>query len=104
MADKKQDDLVDAASEYSFPASDPPSFMGGTATAGGPPPESLPGAGVCTEISNPNEVKPAQDAPQGIDPARSAPQEAQVAHADGSREPASGGAGAAQTAVEGHSH
>jgi hypothetical protein len=73
MADKKQDDLVDAGSEYSFPASDPPSFMGGMATAGRPPPESLPGAGVCTEVSDPDEVKPAHDAPQGTDPARVSP-------------------------------
>jgi hypothetical protein len=28
-AKKEEDDLVDAGSEYSFPASDPPSYMGG---------------------------------------------------------------------------
>lgn len=105
MPDKKQGDLVDAGSEYSFPASDPPSFMGGTATAGRLPAESLPGTGVCTEVSDPDAVKPAHDAPQGTDPARVERPEAQVrTRSNGGREPASGSPGAAQSAVEGRSH
>jgi hypothetical protein len=36
-AKKEEDDLVDAGSEYSFPASDPPSYMGGALIAGPPP-------------------------------------------------------------------
>ena len=36
-ATKREDDLVDAGSEYSFPASDPPSYMGSIALAGSPP-------------------------------------------------------------------
>jgi hypothetical protein len=32
----KREDLVDAASEMSFPASDPPSYMGGSSVAGRP--------------------------------------------------------------------
>lgn len=34
-------DLVDEGSDLSFPASDPPSFMGGAAVAGGPPPPEV---------------------------------------------------------------
>jgi hypothetical protein len=37
MVNKRLNDLVDAGSEYSFPASDPPSYMGGIAIAGRPP-------------------------------------------------------------------
>ena len=68
---KEEDDLVDAGSEYSFPASDPPSYMGGSAVAGTPPqPEETAREPVSHAISNPDEVKPAEDAPQGTDPAR----------------------------------
>ena len=66
---KEEDDLVDAGSEYSFPASDPPSYMGGSAVAG-PPPQKEPAREPVTKIvSDPEEVKPAADAPQGTDPA-----------------------------------
>ena len=34
--------LVEQGSELSFPASDPPSYMGGAAVAGGPPPPGAP--------------------------------------------------------------
>jgi len=42
MVNKRLNDLVDAGSEYSFPASDPPSYMGGIAIAGRPPHDQLP--------------------------------------------------------------
>ncbi len=54
--------LVDAGSEMSFPASDPPSYMGGASTAGAPPHEE--GAEVekpNTRVSDPAEVEPARD-------------------------------------------
>lgn len=63
------DDLVDAGSEYSFPASDPPSYMGGAAVAGPPPQKGCREAAV-TVPTAPEEVKPAGSAPQGTDPAR----------------------------------
>lgn len=69
-AKKHEDDLVDAGSEYSFPASDPPSYMGGTSVAGPPPHEEPPREPASHAISNPDEAKPGGDAPQGTDPAR----------------------------------
>ena len=70
-AKKEEDDLVDAGSEYSFPASDPPSFMGGTLVLGPPPHDGAPPREPANhEISNPDEMKPAEDAAQGTDPAR----------------------------------
>lgn len=69
-AKKEEDDLIDAGSEYSFPASDPPSYMGGSAVAG-PPPQKEPAREPVTKaVSDPEEVKPAGDAPQGTDPAQ----------------------------------
>ena len=64
MGEKKkaEDDLVDAGSEYSFPASDPPSYMGGSAVAGPPPQKEPPREPVSKTVSNPEEVKPAGDA------------------------------------------
>jgi hypothetical protein len=67
---KDEDDLVDAGSEYSFPASDPPSYMGGSAVAGPPPHEEPAREAANDKVSDPDEVKPAEDAPQGTDPAR----------------------------------
>ncbi len=67
---KEEDDLVDAGSEYSFPASDPPSYMGGSAVAGPPPQKEPAREPVNQAVSDPDEVKPAEDAPQGTDPAR----------------------------------
>jgi hypothetical protein len=53
------DDLVDAASELSFPASDPPSYMGGAAVAGPPPEdEEPPREPANTEVTDPKTVKP----------------------------------------------
>ena len=70
-AKKAEDDLVDAGSEYSFPASDPPSYMGGTLVTGAPPHDGLPPREpVNNELSAPDEAKPAEEAPQGTDPAR----------------------------------
>jgi hypothetical protein len=68
---KAEDDLVDAGSEYSFPASDPPSYMGGALVVG-PPPHAgePPREPACHELNNPDEAKPAEVAPQGTDPAR----------------------------------
>lgn len=69
-AKKEQEDLIDAGSELSFPASDPPSYMGGSAVAG-PPPQKEPAREPVTKaVSNPEEVKPVCDAPEGTDPAR----------------------------------
>jgi hypothetical protein len=67
---KDEDDLVDAGSEYSFPASDPPSYMGGSAVAGPPPHEEGAREPVNEGVTNPDEVKPAEDAPQDTDPAQ----------------------------------
>jgi len=69
-AKKEEDDLVDAGSEYSFPASDPPSYMGGAAVAGPPPHEEPPREPVSHELVRLEKGKPAGDAPQGTDPAR----------------------------------
>ena len=72
MAKKQTDDLVDAGSAYSFPASDPPSYMGGAAVAGAPPRDGEPPhEPVVRELTNLDEAKPAEDAPQGTDPGRS---------------------------------
>ena len=65
------DDLVAAGSEYSFPASDPPSYMGGAAVAGPPPGKEETTREPATRVpTDPEEVKPAGSAPQGTDPAR----------------------------------
>ncbi|QRM29256.1 hypothetical protein [Microvirga sp. VF16] len=67
---KEQEDLIDAGSELSFPASDPPSYMGGSAVAGPPPQDEPAREPVTKAVSNPEEVKPAADAPQDTDPAQ----------------------------------
>ena len=72
MAKKQTDDLVDAGSEYSFPASDPPSYMGGAAVAGSPPEDGEPPhERVVQELTDPDEAKPAEHAAQGTNPGRS---------------------------------
>jgi hypothetical protein len=68
---KEQEDLIDAGSELSFPASDPPSYMGGSAVAGPPPQEEPAREPVTKAVSNPEEVKPVCDTPEGTDPNRS---------------------------------
>jgi len=57
----KREHLVDAASEMSFPASDPPSYMGGASVAGAPNPET-PTEKPNTKVSDPAEVKSAVEA------------------------------------------
>jgi hypothetical protein len=52
------DDLLDAGSEYSFPASDPPSYMGGAAIAGPPPTDKPPREAAVRVPTDPGEVKP----------------------------------------------
>jgi len=69
---KKENDLVDAGSEYSFPASDPPSYMGGTSVAGPPPHEEPAREPVCHELTDPKEGKPATPSRAGEQP-RKAP-------------------------------
>lgn len=70
-AKKSEDDLVDAGSEFSFPASDPPSYMGGTLVTGAPARDgSPPREPVSHELTAPDERKPKEDARQGADPAR----------------------------------
>ncbi|MBO1907395.1 hypothetical protein J4G37_21080 [Microvirga sp. 3-52] len=62
-ATKAEDDLVDAGSEYSFPASDPPSYMGGALIAGPPPHDGEPPREpVSHELINPDEARPAEGA------------------------------------------
>ncbi|MCB8819266.1 hypothetical protein [Microvirga rosea] len=64
MSGKKQeDDLVDAGSDYSFPASDPPSYMGGTAVAGPPPHDGTAREPVSHELTRSDDEKPAEKAP-----------------------------------------
>ena len=69
---KEEDDLVDVGSEYSFPASDPPSYMGGALVVGAPSQhDGLPPREAANhELIDSGEAKPAGDAPQGADPAR----------------------------------
>jgi hypothetical protein len=57
-----QEKLVDAGSELSFPASDPPSYMGGAAVAGPPPsqPDEPAREPPVTEVSDPDAVKPSK--------------------------------------------
>ncbi len=70
-AKKAEDDLVDAGSEYSFPASDPPSYMGGTLVTGAPAHDGSPAREpVSRELTAPEDAKPAEDAPQRTDPAQ----------------------------------
>jgi hypothetical protein len=56
----KREVLVDAASAMSFPASDPPSYMGGASVAGAPDART-PAEKVTTEVSDEQEVAPLVD-------------------------------------------
>jgi hypothetical protein len=59
---QSREDLVDAGSEMSFPASDPPSYMGGASTAGGPPHDASGEVERAnTRVSNPSDVKPSKE-------------------------------------------
>ena len=53
----KREVLVDAASAMSFPASDPPSYMGGASVAGAPDTRT-PAEKVTTKVSDQDEVAP----------------------------------------------
>jgi hypothetical protein len=67
-AKKSEDDLVDAGSEYSFPASDPPSYMGGTLVMGAPARDgSPPREPVNHELIAPTETKSSKDSAGGTD-------------------------------------
>jgi hypothetical protein len=56
-----REDLVDAGSEMSFPASDPPSYMGGASVAGAPPaPDEPAREKPTTRVSDPGQVKEVQ--------------------------------------------
>lgn len=73
--------LVDAGSELSFPASDPPSYMGGSAIIGPPPSttDEPPREAPITAVSDPETVTPTKlDLPKGA--ARSA-EKADIANA-----------------------
>ena len=67
-ASEETEKLIDAGSELSFPASDPPSYMGGSAIIG-PPPSTThepPREASITEVSDPAEVTPTKgDLPKG---------------------------------------
>jgi hypothetical protein len=69
---KEEDDLVDAGSEYSFPASDPPSYMGGSAVAGPPPQDEPAREPVTKAVSDPDEVKPVAETPPDTDQEKAA--------------------------------
>lgn len=72
-ASEETEKLVDAGSELSFPASDPPSYMGGSAIVGPPPSTTDEPAreAPITEVTDPEEVTPTKlDLPKGA--ARSA--------------------------------
>jgi hypothetical protein len=59
QAEKPAEDLVDAASEMSFPASDPPSYMGGAAVAGPPPEDDEPAREPAnTDVTDPATARP----------------------------------------------
>ena len=72
-ASEETEKLIDAGSELSFPASDPPSYMGGSAIVGPPPSSNDEPAreAPLTEVSDTEEVTPTKlDLPKGA--ARSA--------------------------------
>jgi hypothetical protein len=58
---EKREALVDAGSEMSFPASDPPSYMAGATVVGAPPPGDESRGRATTGVSDPDEVRPSKD-------------------------------------------
>lgn len=67
-ASEETEKLVDVGSELSFPASDPPSYMGGSAIIGPPPSttDEPPREAPLTEVSDKDEVTPTKlDLPKG---------------------------------------
>lgn len=62
----KREVLVDAASAMSFPASDPPSYMGGASVAGAPDTHT-PAEKVTTKVSDKDEVAPLVPDPGAAD-------------------------------------
>lgn len=56
----KRESLVDAGSEMSFPASDPPSYTAGVLVAGAPPPGDETRDRATTTVSDPSEVRPSK--------------------------------------------
>jgi hypothetical protein len=54
--DRREQAMVDLGSESSFPASDPPSYMGGTAVAGPPPRNDSHREPVSTELISGDKV------------------------------------------------
>jgi hypothetical protein len=57
----RREALVDAGSEMSFPASDPPSYMAGTSVAGAPPPGDETHEPAAKAVSDPANVKPSRN-------------------------------------------
>lgn len=57
---EKREALVDAGSEMSFPASDPPSYMAGATVVGAPPPGDGTRDRPTTRVSDPDEVRPSK--------------------------------------------
>lgn len=55
----KREELLDAGSEMSFPASDPPSYMAGASVAGAP--GGAPGEKPSTEVSDASDLKPPKE-------------------------------------------
>ncbi|PSC04994.1 hypothetical protein SLNSH_11145 [Alsobacter soli] len=58
---ERREELVDAGSEMSFPASDPPSYMAGASVAGAPPPGSETREPVSKRATDPARVREVEE-------------------------------------------